>query len=205
MQNEIEETTHHAELDAARALTAKLKERFGADFAESVAAPNLLEAFKDDDSQPFASPDLFANKMGIRWVIRNADVDLLDQCATGLVSTTGASVLLAGIHVPVATAAAALVATFLFLRKVSRKGVKLNELQFAIVKGLKSRPKMTAAELAAFLEWSHHSDPHHQLPKYPSIEVDAALKALTAVPLNDGTVVPLVNQAADGGWSTVGV
>jgi hypothetical protein len=133
----------------------------------------------------------------IRWVIKNDDLDILAALLMAVASPTAVA-LIAGAAVPPAAIAAAIVGTFLIIRKMKNKGVRLDKFQYDILLGLKqAKQGLSVEEIREWFETRGH--------KVSVEEIKDGLDQLSAIRQGDGNVVPLVNKDYSGKFSTASV
>ena len=152
------------------------------------------------DSFGYVTPPLAGN-FDLRWAVRDDDIDLLEKLLSGVTSTAAVGIaahIFGGVALPPVAIVTALANLFVFFRKLRKKGAKLNELQYEILRGLKhSEEGLTVGEIEA---WLSSSD-----CETLGYEVEATLNELSKFRLQDGNVVALTNSDAFGKWSAAGV
>jgi hypothetical protein len=149
----------------------------------------------------YVLPGPTAERLKFRWVIRDDDLNLLSSILSGAKSTGGVAALkfiFGGISMAPAMLAAIVATVFVFIYKARKKGVTLTDLQFQIVRALKSsKTGMSVDQIGKWLSWAKRKTSRRM--------IEATLNELTKVRLKDGTVVPLVTQDAHGLWSATGI
>jgi hypothetical protein len=142
-------------------------------------------------------PSFVESEFHIRWVIKNDDLDILAALLMAVASPTAVA-LIAGAAVPPAAIAAAIVGTFLIIRKMKNKGVRLDKFQYDILLGLKqAKQGLSVEEIREWFETRGH--------KVSVEEIKDGLDQLSAIRQGDGNVVPLVNKDYSGKFSTASV
>ena len=146
------------------------------------------------------------DQFGIRYALRDSDVDALADIVTGGIS--GVGVWLAG-QPQLAGSAASLVAVLVWARRVARMAIKLDEAQALVLRELRRCGPdrgLTVDELKDRLEWRHIHDGDARPADLASTSaLEAVLRSLGSIRRNDGISVPLVQATTDGKWSVMGI
>ncbi len=133
------------------------------------------------------------------WAIRNDHLKLVEGLASAAIAITT--------YAAVATAAPAVLAVTLLFAAVAladrlkKKSAQLDEESYHVLMTLKETGPATPARLAEALNGIRI----YGLNMWNETRTLDALRKLQAVRLGDGSVDALVNQAADGLWSTNGI
>jgi hypothetical protein len=179
--------------DAIEFLSDHLMQRgFSTQMSKDVAQ----ELSKLFHSSP-AKPKGFQRLVGNCWAIRDDDLKLIDFICSSLLAGV---VFVATTNPVIVVGAGAVAATFKLIYAFMKKGARLTQNQHQILLGLKkSSSGYTIEELTDWLSVSYRTKGWNR-----SV-VEAELKALQAIPLNDGTVVQLVNRDNRDKWYPAGV
>jgi hypothetical protein len=180
-------------------LEAALASAVTAEFAQTLSKdPSLLKEFGDDGvSFGFTVPAGFGS---FRWAIRDEDIKLLESVIAGVTSTGVVGIVTDWGHTPIPLAVAVTIVgnLFVFFRRISRRGVVLEELEFQVLHALRSSPSgLTLDDIEGRFAYLRL--------QYDRAAIEGALRALKERRLTGGIVVALAQQAADLRWSAAEV
>jgi hypothetical protein len=204
------DTSYRNADEARRALRGRLGRVVGREFADLLSNDDaLLRSMVEltqrtldtsDGSLSHVSPDAL-HGFDIRWVVRDADCDLLEALGSGmswLVGAGGLATILGGTSMTPAMGIGAVVGIFLFLRKYYKSQVPVSDVEMQILLALKCcSDGATDDEIKRILVQNNR--------RYSNEELIKAMNSLQAMRKNDGEVVALINKAADGKWSVAGI
>ena len=181
-------------------LTSKLSGTSPSAIPVDLVAQDLLSIWASplETVQPGRSRP--AHIAGLRWVIRNDDLKLLDSILDGLKASAGAGFFLLGglTMTGTAVAAAGLLAGFLKLAyNASSKGAILDARDYSVIAAMFGHPAgFTKEEILERLSVKE--------PDWTIDEVGKHLDRLSETPSRSGKIA-LVWKSADEKWRTAGV
>jgi len=196
----MSEQIFRTENEAKEFLKGHILERLHVTTRDAVELANIrgvVHEEKIESLPPGAAPALSKR---FRWVIRDDDLQWMDALLDGLKASASAGFFVMASAANPATWAA-VVAILAVLFKVSRhavkKGKRLDERLFDLIFTLHESEGAESEELLARLR--------ERDATWTMDEIEAGLKVLGRMPMNDGTIRELVSQLPNRQWRVSGI
>jgi hypothetical protein len=171
----------------------------GLSYALAEALVELLEEDCFEKVPSVASPFEVAEGLtisGLKWVIKNDDLDLLDCASKGFLAGTGMYAATSGSAFATAIAGG-IAAVFKVCRQAIRKGAFLDPLQFKALAILKRVGPCEIEQLVTELNAVRSEDEE----PWQAETATSELVRLSKTRLSDGSLARLVDQDGEGRWS----
>jgi len=163
----------------------------------SILSPSNFRSPSGDPLVGFMTAPFASDHFNVRWVVREADLDILKELLVGITGA-GGTYIFGGVPVPAAAVVGAIVGALLFFRKIKQKRAVLSPLQYQVLRGLKSsNAGMSLSQLEGWLLWANAS--------VSRAELEYTLNQLKRFRAADGTIVTLADQDSSGQWSAAGL